>query len=318
MSYSPAALQLAKPKIVELPRLSDRISFLHLDRVRIWQDRTGVIATAQDDDPSEDAQAPAFAELRIPIASINVLTLGSGTSITASALSSLHRAGTTVVITHDAGQTAVVTARPLNSRARYAEAQARIWTNQRHRLTAARRLYQLRYPDLDFPTDAPLRTLRGIEGRQVRTLYRTLAAKHGLKSWKRETDRDRIDDEVNRLLNLGNAVLYGAAAAATTALALNPALGFIHKGSANALLFDLADMHKAAATIPLAFELHRHDSPATELRRRLRSYLVRNQVLETNLKMLAELLAPHCDNSDDDVLIDDHGTVPGRINHGER
>jgi CRISPR-associated protein Cas1 len=62
--------ELALPRVVELPRVTDRISFLYLDKVAIHQDETGVIALSRT------------RQIRIPIAASLVLFCGPGTSIT--------------------------------------------------------------------------------------------------------------------------------------------------------------------------------------------------------------------------------------------
>lgn len=304
MSYSNQALALRKPTVIELPRVGDRISFLYLDLVQIRQDQTGVIALGDDG-----------SKLQIPVASISVILLGPGSSISTPALTSLHRAGACIITTSDNGSVGISSARPLTSRSRWAEAQARMWAVREHRIAAARTLYRLRYPELKWPDEMPLNVMRGVEGSQVKNQYRELCKKYRLIGWKRETDSSVTVDPVNPLLNLGNSILYGTALAACSALALNPALGIVHSGAAGALLFDLADMHKARSSIPLAFELQDSPDAAKELRRRMRRYLQRNRVLDGHVQLLAQILDPHLQDDAGDRLLDDTGDVAGHKNY---
>ena len=272
MGYSRHALSLRKIRTIELPRLSDRISYLYLDRSRITQDNTGVIAVQEGESETHT--------LRIPVASIGFLLLGPGTSLTGPAIISLHRAGTVVVFTSEGGMTGFATARPLTGRADWTQAQARCWVDPEARLAAARLLYARQFGEPVADPDVPLRVLRGIEGARVRSQYQSLSRKHHLGSWKRESDPDKHSDPVNPLLNLGSSILYGAALTAVSALGLSPGLGFIHNGAANALLFDLADIHKTRSSIPLAFaSSQRHDGSA-HLRTEMRRYLFRNVACE--------------------------------------
>jgi CRISP-associated protein Cas1 len=146
-------------------------------------------------------------------------------------------------------------------------------------------------------------------------LYQRHAAEAGLVNWRRDT---RASDMPNQLLNLANSILYGSAAAAVHALALNPALGIIHQGSVGALLFDLADNHKANSSIPLAFSCAEDENPARSLRRKMRHYLHRDKVLDQHVTTLDAILSPHVrPASEDDALFDDEqGTVAGHTNHG--
>ncbi|AXV09908.1 CRISPR-associated protein Cas1 (plasmid) [Euzebya pacifica] len=300
MGYSPEAQTLRQPRIVDLPRSGDRISHLHLDRAKVFQDETGVAATLDTGDT-----------VRIPAGSLAVLMLGQGCSITTPAQATLHRAGCNIMLSGADGTTAITTARPLTGRAKWAEAQARMWTAPNGRADAARILYSHQFPDLDWPATATIQRMRGLEGHQVKLLYKQHAARTKHRNWRRDTNGE---DQPNRLLNLANAILYASATAAVTALGLNPALGIIHQGAVGALLFDLADIHKATASIPLAFDCSRDDDPAFHLRRRMRAYLHRNRVLAQHLRVLDEILTPHLDATDD-VLLDEHGVVAGHTNH---
>lgn len=304
MSYSKSALELRKLSVSELPRLDDRISFVYLDKCRVRQDATGVVAQEGD------------RELPIPVAGLAALLLGPGTSISAPAVSTLTRSGANVIWVSERGAQAYAAARPLTSRAFWAQAQARMWADVEARRRCARILFQYRFPALDWPSEAPLSVMRGVEGAQVRAAYREAARKAKFTKWKRCTD-DSALDPVNPLLNLANSILYGAALSAVSALGLNPALGIIHQGSVSALLFDLADMHKAKSSIPIAFDSARMADPPGQVRRRMRDYLVNSRVLKRDLELLTEILGPFTtDTSMDELLDDSEHPVAGNRNYG--
>lgn len=308
MGYSPAARRLRKPRLVELPRGEDRVSYLSLDKAAITQDRTGlhVALAANGDRPSGSAYLPA--------AGLRALMLGPGCSITTPALTTLHNAGCTVLATASDLVSCYTTSRPLNSRANWAHAQARVWADPALRLEAARALYKSQLPGVDLPDNVPLKVLRGLEGRIVRNAYAEGAKKARLTGWRRETNADKINDPVNPLLNLGNSILYAVALSACSTLGLSPALGIIHSGSVSAFLYDLADLHKMRATIPLAFAAARTNSPEYQFRTTLRNYLLDNRVFDDTLTVIDTIFGAHAARSDDQLL-DDTGYTPGHTNH---
>ena len=310
MGYSDGAIRLARPSVVELPRLDDRISFLFVDRARVHQDRTGVLASWEPEDgPTK--------ELRIAAAGLSVLIWGPGSSVTTPAMATLSRSGTSVLFTGENGAVAYACATPLTSAGAWAMAQARTWADPKKRLTAARALYRQRFPDMPGLATAPLAQLRGMEGARMKVAYQQLAAQYKIARWHRETRSELQEDQVNPLLNLANSILYGVALSACSALALNPALGVIHEGAASALLFDLADLYKAETSLPLAFRFASWPDGAARLRKQMREYLWKKRVLEGMVSVLGDLFGPEVHPASGDVLLDDHDNrVEGMRNYG--
>lgn len=307
MAYSQKALQFANIGASEQVRLTDRVSFVYLEYAQIVQGRTGVLALQADD--SGDVRG----EVQIPVGSIATVMLGPGTSITQAASSSLAAAGASVMFTGGGGVFSYATARPLTASARWAEAQARLWASQSHRVAAARILYQTRFQSMQIPAGARIATLRGLEGQMMRAEYKSLAQKHQVK-FHRET---AATDPVNAGLNIGNSILYGVAASVSSALSLNPALGIIHQGDARALLYDLADVYKQTVTLPVAFASAKETDPAAFVRRKVRAMIAQRGLLEEMLSLTMRILSPHLRESKGDVLLDDHGTVEGHTNYAE-
>ena len=135
--------------------------------------------------------------------------------------------------------------------------QAYLVTRTKERLTVARRMYGLRFPDDDVST-ATMQQLRGREGARVKKIYRAHAQRTGVAWNGREYKPGEpfaAGDDVNRLLSAGHSCLYGICHAAIVGLGASPALGFVHAGGATSFVLDIADLYKADYTIPLAFDL---------------------------------------------------------------
>lgn len=305
MSYSDAAISLLRPELEDLPRIGDRISFLFLDRARIEQGRTGLEAWLSIDEQPY--------RIAVPTASLAVLCLGPGTSISNPALATLFRSGTSVVFTGADGLVGYSTVRPLATDGSWAMAQARVWADPKLRLQAARTLYQQRFPDNPLPEDLPLKTLRGLEGQRVKQTYRQFASQHKVKDFRRVTLG--AEDAVNICLNRANSILYGVALAVTGALGLSTSLGFIHQGATGAFLYDLADVYKTTVTIPAAFKAGSMSDPHSNIGRLVRERIHSQKVLIRMIELVKTLLEPYLRDDDrEDRLLDDQGFVPGHKN----
>lgn len=295
MAYSQSAIAFSVIPAGHQVRLEDRVSFAYIEYAQVVQNRTGVVALSEVD--GEFVQQ----EIQIPVGSLAVLALGPGTSITQPAITSCTRAGVTVLFSGGGGVPAYAAATPLTSSARWAIAQARLISNERHQREAALVLYKKQF-GLESMAGGSIRVMRGLEGRRMRDTYRDLAQKHKIRGFKRVV---ASEDDVNVALNIANSILYGCAASACSAIGVNPALGIIHRGDARSLLFDLADLYKPKITLPAAFASAGSEEVPKEVRRRIRKALVSERVLEGMLATLMEVLTPHLPNRDDDRLIGD-------------
>jgi len=305
MSYSPEAAGLRKVATVALPRIQDRLSFLALDRCKIVQGRTGVIAILEDG-----------SEVQVPGGSLTVLMLGPGVSITTPALRTFANSGCVVMASTALADGWYTTAVPLTSSGKWACAQARVWADPGARVEAARFLYGQRFDD-DLPDDITIAQLRGLEGKRMKAAYKQAAASIGLSHWRRKVDD--ADGTANSCLNLANSILYGVAASVCSALCLSPALGIIHQGAANAFLFDLADCFKTEVSIPVAFQSSKMKDPASETRRGVRSAMKRQRVLARMTTLTIKMLEPHLPvSAGNDVLYDQQQVVPGHRNYSDK
>jgi len=315
VTYSDKALAFNRIPVADQVRLEDRVSFLYLEYSQVVQDRTGVWAI-RDAGPGPDgdrATGPDKERVQVPVGGICVIMLGPGTSVTQPAMTSMANSGATVMFTGGGGVPAYASAVPLTSSSRWAQAQARMWTNETALIAAARQLYLTRFPGFPAGVAVSLNAMRGLEGRMVRDCYQLCARNAGQKYFKRDPT---ADDAVNTALNVANGILYGCASSACATLAVNPALGIIHRGNSRALLFDLADVYKTTISIPAAFRAANEDDPIGAVRKDVRVQIHKKGLMPAMVALLCDILADHLDGGDGgDQLMGDGGLVPGHTNY---
>ncbi len=317
-----ARARLAAPSLAMLPKVGDSLSFLYLDMVRVVQDDTGVCAQIETPRGTDTVY--------IPTAALSCVLLGPGTSITARALSTFARHGTTVVCVGAGGVRSYAGILPSSLTTTWLERQAHLWADETSRLDVAVRMYQRRFND-DVPDGTTLAQLRGMEGHRMKALYRILTQQHGIGRFRRNYDPDRWDsqDPVNLALSAANTCLYGVVHAALLAMGCSPALGFVHTGTQHAFVYDIADLYKADLTLPLAFSLSTSHNPEQEARRKLRDGLRLIKLLPRIVSDVQALLTPDDEQTgtDADDLPDRHsveivhlwdpktGAIPAGVNY---
>lgn len=240
-----------------LPKVRDQISSLYIEHGRIDRYEKSV---AVWDESGMTA---------IPAASLCVLMLGPGTSITHAAVQALADnnclviwAGEENVRFYACGTGGTRSAQPLLLQARLASDEVR-------RLEVVKRMYQMRF------TDTPqgllsVEALRGMEGIRVRRAYAEASTASGVEWNGRSYDRGSWQeaDPVNRALSCANSCLYGICHAAILASGYSPGIGFIHTGKQLSFVYDIADLYKVDITIPIAFQMAQE--PTTNLERAVR------------------------------------------------
>ncbi|MFC8201873.1 type I-E CRISPR-associated endonuclease Cas1e [Streptomyces sp. NPDC057298] len=314
---SQARRRLAAPTVAMLPRIADSLSFLYLDIVRIQQDDTGVRAEVTSEQRGTET-------VYLPTAALSCVLLGPGTSITARALATLTRHGTTVVITGSGGVRTYAAALPDSLTTTWLERQTKGWADDNRRLAVATAMYEKRFGAGTVTSGTSLAQLRGLEGQRVKAHYRLLAQQYRLGRFRRAYDPASWDtqDPVNLALSSANTCLYGIVHAAILALGCSPALGYVHSGNQQAFVYDIADLYKAELTIPLAFSLHNSANPEAEARRSFRNGLRLFKLLPRIVTDIQDLLDPGSSRDVPDPeehLVDlwdpVTGPVPGGVNH---
>lgn len=295
-------IALQHPGIEALPRVSDQLTFLHVNHAMIVQENTGVVALFEDKGINH--------RVAIPTAAIAALLLGPGVSITQGALATITRHGTALLWTGADGSRVHGWAYSLTGSARWAEAQAALWVDPEARLKTAIKMYEQRFGGLPPRGTITLQRLRGLEGQRMKKIYQGFSAKYRIP-FRRDYDPNDFTnaDPINQALSSANAALYGVSTAAIVALGCHPALGFIHSGSISSFVFDIADLYKAEVAIPSAFAAAKADDPGADARQRTRRAMIAHGTLSKAVKDIQDLLSPglRATTGSPLALLDDNG-----------
>ncbi|WP_067466079.1 type I-E CRISPR-associated endonuclease Cas1e [Actinomadura macra] len=289
----------------ELTRMSDRLSFIYLERCTLHRDDNAITA--------EDAEGITH----IPSATIGTLLLGPGTRVTHQAMSVLGDSGAGVVWVGEQGVRFYSGGRSLNRSSALVEAQATKWANRRSRLDVARAMYRMRFPGED-PAGLSRHELLGKEGQRVKERYRYEATRVGLPWTGRQYKPGEFDsgDAANQAVTAAAQCMYGVAQTTVSALGCAPGLGFIHSGHELAFVLDIADLYKTEIAIPVAFEVAA-DSPAdigARTRRAIRDRVNQVKLLQRCVADIKQLLLP--DDTRTDPTADDTDHVTLQSDHG--
>ncbi len=230
-----------------LPQVKDKYPFLYLERGRLevddssvkWIDSSGQI-------------------IALPVATLNTLLLGPGTSVTHEAIKTTSAAncslcwvGEDSLLFYAAGFLPTADTRNLRQ-------QIGLSSDPVKSLEVARQMFARRFPDADLK-DKTLKEMMGMEGHRVRSLYQEKAQQYqvGWKGRQFTPGKFELSDLTNQILTSMNAALYGILCSIVHSLGYSPHIGFIHSGSPLPLVYDLADLYKESLCIDLAFSLTR-------------------------------------------------------------
>jgi CRISPR-associated protein Cas1 len=299
----------------QLTRTGDRLSFIYLERCTVHRDANAI--TAQD----------AEGTTHIPSATIGTLLLGPGTRITHQAMSVLGETGAAVCWVGEHGVLYYASGRALSRSSALMEAHAQQWANPRSRLTVAREMYRLRFPDED-PAGLTRRELLGREGRRMKDCYRAESARTGVPWRGRQyvPGDFTAGDAVNQGITAAAQCMYGIAHAVVTSLGCSPALGFVHSGHELSFVLDVADLYKTEIGIPVAFDVaaEGEEDVGSRTRRALRDRINETSLLDRCVADIRGLLLgpgqadASADTGDRDVVTlqsDGGHHVPSGINH---
>ena len=233
-----------KPPLETIPPVRERWTPLYLDHGRIEVDDSSVKWIGAD-----------RMVMRIPVASLSALMLGPGTTITHAAVKACAVCDTPVCWIGVDGMHFYAVGAATSHDSANARRQAELASNSRSRDAVARKMFSLRFPDVDV-SKYSVKELRGFEGRRVRRLYQEMGLRFGVP-WKgRKYDASNWDlaDGINRAVSAANAALYALATAVVVSLGFLPQLGFIHTAASLPFVYDIADVYKPVTTLPAAFE----------------------------------------------------------------
>ena len=225
-----------------LPRVSDKYPFIYLERGRLEIDDSSIKWI--------DSNGNC---IRLPVATINCLLLGPGTSVTHEAVKVAAAAncgvcwvGEDSLLFYAAGFTPTATTRNLLR-------QARLAMDEKKSLAVAKKMFSSRFSGVNLE-NKNLKELMAMEGLRMRELYVQKAEQYGVgwKGRKYEPGKFELSDLTNQITN---AALYGILCSCVHSLGYSPHIGFVHSGSPLPFVYDLADLYKAEFTVDLAFSL---------------------------------------------------------------
>jgi len=241
----------------ELPKLRDSLSYLYIERAVIERDQKAVEFLNEE------------GRVFIPAASLGVLMLGPGTSITHAAVKTLAENGVTLLWTAQDGFNFYAQGMGETRKAYHLLRQVEMLSDPQTREQVVLRMYTKRFAT-QLETGLTLPQIRGYEGVRVRKAYQEASRKYGVP-WKgRRYDRGNWDnsDPINRALSAANALLNGLCHVAIVSGGYSPGLGFIHTGKQLSFVYDVADLYKVELTIPTAFKVVSESQASVESRTR--------------------------------------------------
>ena len=272
-----------KTELNELPRISDRVSFIYLEHAKINRQDSAIAVRDQQ------------GLICIPCSMIGVLLLGPGTDISHRAIELIGDTGTTIVWVGERGVRFYAQSRPLAHTTRLLEAQAKLVSNTKTRVMVARKMYQMRFGDEDV-SKLTMQQLRGREGARVRKIYRKQSKRHHVEWNGRHYDIENFleGSVIDQALSAANVSLYGVVHSVIAALGMSAGLGFVHTGHDKSFVYDIADLYKAELTIPLAFqvaaECNEDDDIGKITRLKMRDALVDGKLLKRIVQDLQYLM----------------------------
>lgn len=243
----------------QLPKFRDSLAYLYLEHCRVDQHEKSIAA--------HDAEGMT----PVPCASLALLMLGPGTTITHAAIDALAENNCLVAWCGEQGVRFYACGVGGTRSARGIIHQAWLVSDPNRRMEVIRRMYQKRFPEPLSP-DLSIEQIRGLEGARVRDAYAAASREFGVPWSGRFYDRSNWNaaEPVNRALSAANAALYGVCHAAILSLGYSPALGFIHTGKQLSFVYDVADLYKTEITIPIAFQTARDCTAQLEREVRIR------------------------------------------------
>lgn len=228
-----------------LPQVKDKYPYLYLERGRLEIDDSSVKWI--------DSESNL---VRLPVASINALLLGPGTSITHEAVKVMAAANCMVCWVGEDSMLFYAVGHTPTSNTRNMRKQMEKASTPKKRLEVARRMFEKRFPNEDVQKKT-LQNLMGMEGKRVKALYEQKAKEYGV-GWKGRSyipGKFELGDITNQIITSANAALYGILTSAIYSLGYSPHIGFVHSGSPLPFIYDMADLYKEHLCIDLAFNL---------------------------------------------------------------
>jgi CRISPR-associated protein Cas1 len=228
-----------------LPQVSSKYPFIYLERGRLEIDDSSVKWIDCDKNV-----------IRLPIATLNCLLLGPGTTITHEAVKVISASNCSVCWVGEDSLLFYAVGQTPTSNTRNFHKQLLLSADEKKSLEVVRRMYARRFPKAELEGKT-LKEMMGMEGYRVRELYQQKAQEYQI-GWKGRSyvpGKFELGDMTNQIMTSANAALYGIISSAVHSMGYSPHIGFIHSGSPLPFVYDLADLYKEKLCIDLAFAL---------------------------------------------------------------
>lgn len=300
---------------------SKRANIYYLEKCRVMQKGGRVVYLTE-----EKVEKQYW---NIPIANTTVILLGTGTSITQSAVRMLASAGVLIGFSGSGG-TPLITANEVEwlspqseyRPTEYVQGWMSFWFDAEKRLQVAKRFQQLRLEYLQqvwskdrelknqgFYLDdastaqalahfsakieqcADVTNLLLIEAQLTKSLYKIAANHTKQKGFTRQ--HDSVDD-ANAFLNHGNYLAYGLAATTLWVLGIPHGFAVLHgKTRRGALVFDVADLIKDTLILPWAFICAKEGATEQEFRQQCLQNFTQHKALDFMFDTVKQISVEH-------------------------
>ncbi len=275
-----------------LTKLRDSLSYVYAERAVVQRYRNAVELVDEK------------GKVAVPVASLSVLLLGPGTSITHEAVKLLAQNGCSILWVGEDATRFYAQGTGETRKAQRLIKQASLVSDPQTRRRVALKMYAQRFEE-ELEPDLSLEQIRGHEGVRVRNTYRLMSRYYGVKWRGRRYDPRNMQaaDAINSALSMANALLYGICHAAIVSGGYSPGLGFIHSGKQLSFVLDIADLYKTELSIPIAFETVAlgTDDLYARLRRRCREAFKETKLLRRILPDIDTVLEMEEEPADYDI-----------------
>ncbi len=158
-----------------LPRITAKYPFIYLEHGRLEVDDSSIKWLGAD-----------RTVVSIPVATINSILLGPGTSITHAAIKNISEANCLICWVGSDSLLYYATGISPTSDTYNLKRQVKLVSNSRSKLEIARKMFQIRFPEVDL-SGKSLAEMQGMEGVRVRKQYSETAIKYGI-TWDGESE----------------------------------------------------------------------------------------------------------------------------------
>ncbi len=195
-----------------LPQVKEKYPFIYLERGRLEVDDSSIKWV------DSDGQV-----IRIPVATINAILLGPGTTVTHEAIKVASTSNCAISWVGEDSLLYYASGIQPNSNSRNFKKQVELASNKKKALEVSRRMFKHRFPDANLE-DKTLKEMMGMEGYRVCEMYNKKAQYYNV-GWKGRNftpGKFEFSDITNRVLTSANAALYGILCSVVHSLGYTP------------------------------------------------------------------------------------------------